>query len=235
MTNLHRGEIEAHLGGQTYRLVLTLGALAELEHAFGAGDLVGLAGRFEAGRMRARDLVAIIGCGLRGAGAALSDDEVAGLSHAERDSLCAGRRRRATDFLFKRRWRRPHGRARRRGDHAFVARAGWSPGHCRRWAGGANKRDCEYISGGCGKFPPVAGANRFHVGARCCARSARPMKRRAAPRTQVQENDRFSRCAFPARHRVEEPGRSTKKDRCCDAWLGTRSAKCAVGKVHAPF
>jgi hypothetical protein len=82
MTNLHRGEIEAHLGGQTYRLVLTLGALAELEHAFGAGDLVGLAGRFEAGRMRARDLVAIIGCGLRGAGAALSDYEVAGLSHA---------------------------------------------------------------------------------------------------------------------------------------------------------
>ena len=83
MANLHRGEIEARLGGRAYRLCLTLGALAELEHAFGAEDLVALAARFEGGRLRARDLLTIIACGLRGAGASLSDDEVAALAHAE--------------------------------------------------------------------------------------------------------------------------------------------------------
>ena len=31
MPNLHRGEIEAEIGGARRRLVLTLGALAELE------------------------------------------------------------------------------------------------------------------------------------------------------------------------------------------------------------
>ena len=39
MANRHRGEIEAEIGGAKRRLVLTLGALAELEAAFGADDL----------------------------------------------------------------------------------------------------------------------------------------------------------------------------------------------------
>jgi hypothetical protein len=77
MPNLHRGEIEAELGGSRRRLVLTLGALAELEAAFGAADLVALAERFDAGRLKARDLLRIIGAGLRGAGETVSDDEVA--------------------------------------------------------------------------------------------------------------------------------------------------------------
>jgi hypothetical protein len=76
MPNMHRGEIEAEIGGARRRLVLTLGALAELEAAFGADDLVALAERFESGRLKARDLVRIIGAGLRGAGEAVSDDEV---------------------------------------------------------------------------------------------------------------------------------------------------------------
>jgi hypothetical protein len=59
------------------RLVLTLGALAELEAAFGADDLVALAERFGSGRLASRDLARIIGAGLRGAGEAVSDDEVA--------------------------------------------------------------------------------------------------------------------------------------------------------------
>src|SRR5437764_15455195 len=80
MPNLHRGEIEADIGGARRRLVLTLGALAELEAAFGADDLVALAERFGAGRLKARDLVRIIGAGLRGAGEAVTDDEVACLS-----------------------------------------------------------------------------------------------------------------------------------------------------------
>jgi len=80
MTNRHRGEIEAEIGGARRRLVLTLGALAELEDAFGADDLVALTERFGAGRMKARDLTRIIGAGLRGAGESVSDDEVAAMA-----------------------------------------------------------------------------------------------------------------------------------------------------------
>jgi hypothetical protein len=77
MPNHHRGEIEAEIGGAKRRLVLTLGALAELEATFGADDLIALAGRFDAGRLKARDLIRIIGAGLRGAGETVSDDDVA--------------------------------------------------------------------------------------------------------------------------------------------------------------
>ena len=80
MANRHRGEIEAEIGGVRRRLVLTLGALAELEDAFGADDLVALTERFGAGRMKARDLTRIIGAGLRGAGESVGDDEVAAMA-----------------------------------------------------------------------------------------------------------------------------------------------------------
>lgn len=79
MANRHRGEISARLDGRERTLCLTLGALAELEDAFGADDLVALAGRFETGRLSARDIIRIIGCGLRGAGEPASDDEVAAM------------------------------------------------------------------------------------------------------------------------------------------------------------
>ena len=80
MANVHRGEIEANIGGVKRRLVLTLGALAELEAAFNSHDLTALAERFGSGRLSARDLVRIIGAGLRGAGEAISNDDVARLS-----------------------------------------------------------------------------------------------------------------------------------------------------------
>jgi hypothetical protein len=79
MANRHRGEIEAEIGGARRRLVLTLGALAELEAAFGAEDLVALAERFGSGRLKARDLTRIIGAGLRGAGEDISDEAVAAM------------------------------------------------------------------------------------------------------------------------------------------------------------
>mgnify|MGYP000477540610 CR=1 FL=1 len=79
MANRHRGEIEARLDGKTYRLCLTLGALAELEAAFGDEDMIALASRFEGGRISARDCVRIIGAGLRGAGQSLSDGDVAAM------------------------------------------------------------------------------------------------------------------------------------------------------------
>ena len=77
MANLHRGEIEADIGGRKRKLVLTLGALAELEAAFGASDLVALTERFGTGRLKATDLTRIIGAGLRGAGETVTDGDVA--------------------------------------------------------------------------------------------------------------------------------------------------------------
>jgi hypothetical protein len=82
MANRHRGEIEAEIGGMRRTLVLTLGALAELEAAFGADDLVALTERFSSGRLKARDLIRIIGAGLRGAGESVTDDEVARMAVA---------------------------------------------------------------------------------------------------------------------------------------------------------
>jgi hypothetical protein len=80
VANKHRGEIEAELGGVKRRLVLTLGALAELEDAFGADDLVALTERFGSGRLKARDLTRIIAAGLRGAGEEVSDADVAAMA-----------------------------------------------------------------------------------------------------------------------------------------------------------
>jgi hypothetical protein len=77
MANRIRGEVEAELDGQRYTLCLTLGALAELEAALGAGDLMGLARRFEAGQLSAGDAIRVIGAGLRGAGNDVADDAVA--------------------------------------------------------------------------------------------------------------------------------------------------------------
>jgi hypothetical protein len=76
MANKYRGEIEACLDGKTWKLCLTLGALAELESAFGDDDLLALAQRFEKGRLSANDAVRIIGAGLRGAGHDVTDDVV---------------------------------------------------------------------------------------------------------------------------------------------------------------
>jgi len=79
MANKHRGEIEARLDGATVKLVLTLGALAELEDAFGESDMLALAARFETGRLSARDCVRVIAAGLRGAGHSASDADVAAM------------------------------------------------------------------------------------------------------------------------------------------------------------
>lgn len=77
MANLHRGEIDAEIGGRRHRLRLTLGALAELEAACGVDDLNQLVERFATGRISARDLTRIIAAGLRGAGTEVDETEVA--------------------------------------------------------------------------------------------------------------------------------------------------------------
>jgi hypothetical protein len=77
--NRHRGEVEAVIDGERRILCLTLGALAELETAFGAESLADLAARFSTGRLKSADLTRILACGLRGGGNRLSDGDVAGM------------------------------------------------------------------------------------------------------------------------------------------------------------
>jgi Phage tail tube protein, GTA-gp10 len=77
MPNRHRGEIEAVFDNVPHTLCLTLGALTELEAAFGDGDMLALAERFQTGRLSARDATRILGAGLRGAGHVINDDRVA--------------------------------------------------------------------------------------------------------------------------------------------------------------
>lgn len=79
MANRQRGEVEAVLDGRPWTLCLTLGALAELEAALGASDLMALARRFEAGELSAGDAIRVIGAGLRGAGNDIDDAAVAGM------------------------------------------------------------------------------------------------------------------------------------------------------------
>lgn len=81
--NRHRGEVAARLGGRNRRLVLTLGALAELEAVYGVEDMATLAERFAEARLSARDVIRILGAGLRGAGEDITDEEVARLDHAD--------------------------------------------------------------------------------------------------------------------------------------------------------
>ncbi|EXL10067.1 gene transfer agent family protein [Aquamicrobium defluvii] len=78
--NRRRGEIAAELDGRPFRLCLTLGALAELEAAFAADDLGKLVERFSSGKLSALDMMRIIGAGLRGAGEAMSDEDVGRMS-----------------------------------------------------------------------------------------------------------------------------------------------------------
>lgn len=77
--NRQRGEICARLGGTDYRLCLTLGALAELEDALGASNLNELVARLTSGTLSARDLIALLGAGLRGGGNVLNDADIAKL------------------------------------------------------------------------------------------------------------------------------------------------------------
>ena len=76
-------DIIACLNGEKYRLRLTLGALAELEEALGADSLLALVERFEQGRFTSRDLIRLVAAGLRGAGHAVTDEEVAEMTHPD--------------------------------------------------------------------------------------------------------------------------------------------------------
>ena len=96
MANRYRGEVSAVLDGRRWTLCLTLGALAELEAAFQVGDMSALVDRFASGTLSASDAVIIIGAGLRGAGNAVDDDQVARMTA---DGGAAGFATIVTDLL----------------------------------------------------------------------------------------------------------------------------------------
>jgi len=66
MANRIRGEASLNAGGREYRLVLTLGALAEIEDGLGLDDLSQVASRLA--HVRAADLAIVAAALLRGGG-----------------------------------------------------------------------------------------------------------------------------------------------------------------------
>jgi len=80
MINHYRGEVALMVEGQALPMRLTLGSLAELEHAFSVDSLSALGERFAGGRLSAHDVTRILAAGLRGAGSGLSEAEVSALA-----------------------------------------------------------------------------------------------------------------------------------------------------------
>ena len=66
MPNRIRGEVELIAGGRSYRLLLTLGALAEIEDGLGISDLSSAGARLKT--VRAGDIAIVAAALLRGGG-----------------------------------------------------------------------------------------------------------------------------------------------------------------------
>ncbi|AXI47039.1 hypothetical protein C1J03_14035 [Sulfitobacter sp. SK012] len=77
MANPWRGEVALVVDGVRYSAKLTLGALVELEAALDEPSLVALVERFEGNRFSSRDVLALLGAGLRGGGAEVSERALA--------------------------------------------------------------------------------------------------------------------------------------------------------------
>ncbi len=77
MANPQRGEVAIRVNGEERVMRLTLGALAELEARLQATSLLGLAEKFESGGVSASELIALLAAGIRGAGGAVSEEELA--------------------------------------------------------------------------------------------------------------------------------------------------------------
>lgn len=77
MPNAIRGEAALDAGGKSYRLLLTLGALAEIEDGLGLADLAEVGPRLK--HARAADLAIVAAALLRGGGHALSPADVLAL------------------------------------------------------------------------------------------------------------------------------------------------------------
>ena len=83
MINAKRGEVMWSFAGRDYRLCLTFGALAELEHHFESVGIVALSERLSRGALSADDLVALLAAGLRGANEKVTPQDIRALPLAE--------------------------------------------------------------------------------------------------------------------------------------------------------
>ncbi|MEX0969561.1 MAG: gene transfer agent family protein [Paracoccaceae bacterium] len=70
--NRFRGEVALKLDGVAHVMRLNLAALAGLEADLGADSLVALVERFEGGRFKAADVIALLLAGLEGGGAPMT-------------------------------------------------------------------------------------------------------------------------------------------------------------------
>ena len=73
-----RGEVSLDVAGQKRVLCLTLGALAEIESAFGCASLVDLQARMR--RLSAAELIQLVTILMKGAGEHVEPDELARLN-----------------------------------------------------------------------------------------------------------------------------------------------------------
>ena len=74
MPNRIRGEAELIAGGKSFHLLLTLGALAEIEDGLGLDDLAGIATRLK--QARAGDLAVVAAALMRGGGHEITPADV---------------------------------------------------------------------------------------------------------------------------------------------------------------
>ncbi|MFK7870271.1 MAG: gene transfer agent family protein [Roseobacter sp.] len=98
MANPWRGEVAIVIDGQTHKMRLTLGALAELEAQLEVGTLVALVERFESGGYSTADVLALLEAGLRGGQCGL---DRAALLHGEIDGGPIAAARAAAELLAR--------------------------------------------------------------------------------------------------------------------------------------
>ena len=98
MGNRFRGDVDVEIDGVRHVARLTVGALAELEERLDASSLVGLVERFEGNAFSSRDVIALLGAGLRGGGADVSDEA---LGRAEISGGPMGAARCAAELLAR--------------------------------------------------------------------------------------------------------------------------------------
>lgn len=84
------GEVCLTIDGVPQQMKLTLGALAELEAELQTGSLIDLVERFESGGFSARDLLLLLGAGLRGGGVSMTTEALAA-AEIEGGALAAAR------------------------------------------------------------------------------------------------------------------------------------------------
>lgn len=98
MANPWRGDVALVIDGQRHIARLTLGALAELEDAMAEPSLVALVERFEGNTFSSRDVLALLGAGLRGGGTDINADT---LAHAQIEGGPMAAARAAAELLAR--------------------------------------------------------------------------------------------------------------------------------------